>query len=417
MPPIPPTSRRPIPPTSRRRSERTGLFVAGVLLLALNLRPAVTAVPPILDEIGAQLGYSSVALAVVATTPVVCFGVFSPLATRFGRRFGDERVLCVAIAAVTVGLAGRALFPSVAFFPGTVVAGGGIACMNVLLSSLVKRRAPQRVGQLLGAYLALLYVGSMISSAVSVPLYQAGRHQISWALGVWALPALAALVLWSPQLGHQATHEPVASGEAPRLLRRALAWQVTAFMGLQSLTYYALVSYLPDIFRGRGLSPTGAGLVNTVVNVGGLLTALSAPTLVQRFGIGRWLLVASTILAVAGTAGALVVPLRGALPLMFGLGLGQGVTLSLGLYFIIARAGDPAVAGALSGMAQGIGYVIAAAGPLAIGLLHSATGSWGGPVVVLSLLTVVGLVFGLLAARDRTITSEGVVATAPVAGT
>lgn len=416
-----------------RRRDSTAVFVLGVLALALNLRPAVTAVPPILSQIGSQLGYSPVAVTLLTTAPVLCFGVFSPLATRMGRRLGDERALGIAIAVVAAGLGGRALFPSGGFFAGTVAAAAGIACMNVLLSSLVKRRMPNHVGALLGGYLALLYIGAIVSSATSVPLYRAGGKDISLAVGVWALPAVAAVVCWLPQLGHRnrGTPSPGTPGSGgwtvPRpggvrssptgptsptspnslpavpLARRLLAWQVTGFMGLQSLTYYALVSFLPELFRSRGMSASGAGLVNTVLSVGGLLTALVAPVVVQRFDIARPLLVSSCTLGLLGTVGALVVPLGAALPLMFCLGMSQGVSFALALYFIMARAQTPAVAGALSGMAQGVGYIVASFGPLSMGLLHDATGSWNQPIATLAAATLLTLGFGLLSARHRSI--------------
>lgn len=210
-----------------------------------------------------------------------------------------------------------------------------------------------------------------------------------------------------PQLGRRTVDDPSGAAEVVRLIRCPLAWQVTAFMGLQSLTYYATLSFLPDLFRGRGLDATTAGLVNTLLSVGGLVTAALAPLIVQRYGRGRPLLIGSALVSIFGTLGSLIVPLGGALPLMFLLGLGQGVSISLALYFIMARSGSPAIAGALSGMAQGVGYVIAALGPLAIGLLHTATGSWTGPFAVVAVLTGLTLVFGLFAARDRTITAPG----------
>ncbi|MDQ2724313.1 MAG: MFS transporter, partial [Actinomycetota bacterium] len=298
------------------------------------------------------------------------------------------------------------------FFPGTIVAAGGIAFMNVLLSSLVKRRAPQRAGQLLGAYLAMLYIGSMVSSGVSVPLFDAAGADVGLPLVAWAVPAFVALVLWVPQLGRHTVPDPAVADAVVSLVRCPLAWQVTAFMGLQSLTYYATLSFLPDLFRSRGLDATTAGLVNTSLSIGGLVTAVVAPIVVQRSGRGRRgppLLIGSAVVSILGTLGALVVPLGGALALMLLLGVGQGVSISLALYFIMARAGSPSIAGTLSGMAQGIGYVIAALGPLAIGLLHTATGSWVGPFAVVAVLTGLTLVFGLLAARDRTITASGAV--------
>lgn len=396
--------------TDRPGAVATGMggavFVAGVLALALNLRPAVTAVPSVLDDIGRQYGYSPVVLTMVATVPVACFGIFSPVAARSGRRFGDERSLGGAIAAVAFGLALRSLEPRWGFFPGTILAAGGIAFMNVLLSSLVKRRAPQRAGQLLGAYLAMLYIGSMVSSGVSVPLFDTAGHDVGLPLAAWAVPAFVALLVWVPQVGRHTVPDLARAADVVPLTRCPLAWQVTAFMGLQSLTYYATLSFLPGLFRGRGLDATTSGLVNTSLSVGGLLSAVVAPVVVQRYGRAGALLVGSAVVSIVGTLGSLIIPLGGALPLTLVLGLGQGVSISLALYFIMARAGSPGIAGALSGMAQGVGYVIAALGPLAIGLLHTATGSWVGPFAVVAAITAVTLVFGLLAARDRTITAS-----------
>lgn len=383
------------------------MFVAGVLLLALNLRPAVTDVPSILDEIGSQLHYSSVLLAVVTTIPVVCFAIFSPVAGWLGRRVGDERSLGVAVLAVAGGQALRALSPPMGFLAGTAIAAAGIAFMNVLLSSLVKRRAPGRAAQLLGAYLSMLYLGAMLGSAISVPLYQAGGRSISLPLAVWVAPAVMAALLWIPQLGRHTVPAPAGRTAGVPLRRSALAWWVTGFMGLQSLTFYGTLSILPDLYRSRGMDASTAGLVNTMLSVGGVITAVAAPVVVARFRVGRAVLLGSAVGSVATTVAPLVVPLGAALPCAFVLGLTQGVTISLALYFIMARAETPAVAGALSGMAQGVGYLIAVAGPLGAGLLRSVTGSWWASIAMLTVFTVVTFYCGVVAAQDRMITEDG----------
>ena len=387
---------------------RSGLvFVVGVLLLALNLRPAVTSVPSILDEIGRQLGYSSVVLTVVTSIPVLCFAVFSPVAGWLGRSWGDERGLGLAICAVATGQILRAAVPGAGFMAGTVIATAGIAVMNVLLSSLVKRRAPERAAHLLGAYLAMLYLGAMAGSALSVPLYHAGGRTIGLPLGIWAGPAVAAVILWLPQLSRHTVPDPTDRRTAVALSRSRLAWCITGFMGLQSLTFYATLSILPDLYRSRGMSPANAGLVNTMLSVGGVITAVAAPVLAARFELDRPVLIFSAVAGVAATIAPLFVPLAAALPLAFVLGLGQGVGIALALYFIMERAATPAVAGALSSMAQGTGYLIAVGGPLVAGLLHSATGAWDASIGFLSFLTALTLWFGLLSARNLVIDEEG----------
>jgi CP family cyanate transporter-like MFS transporter len=398
------SGRTPGPPT--KRSGPGLLLVAGVLLLALNLRPSVTSVPSILHEIGRQLGYSSVVLTVVTTIPVLCFAAVSPFAGRWGRRWGDERALALAIAAVALGELLRAVVPGLGFFPGTVLASGGIAVLNVLLSSLVKRRAPEHAAPLLGAYLALLYLGAMIGSGISVPLYDL-HHSVTLPLGVWVIPAALAALVWIPQVKSRTRPAASERAEALRLRRSPLAWSITAFMGLQSLTYYGTLSILPELYRSRGLSPSTAGLVNTMLSVGGLITAVLAPVLVARFDVARPLLIGAAGASLVATAGPLVFPLGAALPLAFVLGLGQGVALALALYFIMARAATPAVAGALSSMAQGGGYLIAAVGPLAAGLLHTWTGSWTSSIVLLGALTLILLWAGLRSSRDLIIDEGG----------
>ena len=383
------------------------MFIAGVLLLAFNLRPAVTDVPSVLDEIGSRLGYSSVVLTVITTVPVVCFALFSPVAGRLARRIGDERGLGWAAVAILAGQVLRALGPGPAFIPGTVISTAGIALTNVLLSSLVKRRAPDRAAHLLGAYLAMLYLGAMLGSALSVPLYRADHRSLVLPLGVWAAPAALALLVWLPQLSRHTVPDRAGRPAGITLRRSRLAWQVTAFMGLQSLTFYGTLSILPDLYRSRGMDASTAGLVNTMLSIGGLITAVSAPVLVARFDLSRAVLVGSALASVAATVSPLFIPLGAALPAAFLLGLGQGVSIALALYYIMARADSPEVAGALSAMAQGVGYLIAVFGPLGAGLLHSSTGSWSASITFLTALTALTLWFGLLSARPQVILADG----------
>lgn len=379
-----------------RPADGRRLLVLGVVLVGLNLRLAVTDVPPLLHELGHQLGMSSALQTVLTTIPVACFGLASPVAARMGRRLGDERAVFVGILATGAGQVLRVVAPG-AFLLGTALAGVGITVLNVLLSSLIKRRAPELAATLLAAYLAALYAGAFVGSVVAVPLYRAAGGSLGVALGVEVVPALLAAAVWVAQLRHPPVHEP-GTPLVP-LARSAVAWAVTAFMGLQSLTFYASVSFLPDLYRSRGLDATTAGVVDGVLSVGGAVTAIAAPVWVRRRGGARPLLVATVVVGTAATAATLVLPAGAAIAVGLVLGLSQGVTIALALWFIIARAADAAVAGALSGMAQGVGYLVATAGPLSFGLLHAATGGWALPVGLLSVLTALTGVPALVAAR------------------
>jgi CP family cyanate transporter-like MFS transporter len=203
---------------------------------------------------------------------------------------------------------------------------------------------------------------------------------------------------------------PAASAAASRpdgdrrpLWRYALAWQVTLFMGVQSLLYFASASWLPTIFRDRGVSAGAAGALLGVMGIGNLALALAAPVLAQRMRAQYALVIPIAIGIAAGTAGAVWAPLDTAVAWMLILGAAQNAALGLAIYFAMARAPDPATAASLSAMAQGVGYLLASAGPLEVGLLHSVTGSWNAPVTVLLALTAILLLVGLLAARPQTL--------------
>jgi MFS transporter, CP family, cyanate transporter len=394
------------------RLERA-LFVIAVLALGYNLRGSISTLPPIFPELQARLGLSSAAISLLAATPVICFGVVSGFAATLARRFGDERILLAAIIALTAGLIARALAPSVLLFPGTIAASGAIAVMNVLLSSLIKRRWPARAGMLIGLYITALSVGAIAGSVASVPLWEHTGGSIAVTLGWIAAPAALAIILWLPQLSSGGTTPrtprcQALAGETARgpgcpvpVYRYALAWHVTIFMGMQSLLYYAALSWLPSILRDRGESAAGAGDLVAVMGVGNLAVSLIVPVAAQRMRGQRGLILATAGAMAAGLAGLVYAPLGGAVAWALILGAGQNAALALAIFFTAARAPHAAVAASLSALAQGVGYLLASAGPLEVGLLHSVTGSWTVPLLVLFALTVVLLIFGLLAARPR----------------
>ena len=435
------------------------LLVGGMLALAVNLRASITGLPPVFPELAAALHLSSGAIAALAAVPVLCFGLFSGLAAPLSRRLGEERILLAALLLLSAGLLLRGSDPSVLLFPGTVLAGGAIALMNVLLPSLVKRRRPDRAGLLIGAYLLTMSSGAVVGALIAVPVYQAAagstKAVAGWpvqvTLGLWAVPALAAAVAWLPQIryrtvpgatGPESTGPGPAGPEdegaggarrapagavadladlaapdlpAPRTAgrhragrrtpvnRHLLAWQVAAFMGLQSLTYYAALSWLPTLFRDRGVSPEHAGDLLALMNFGNAVTAMLMPVLAHRARDQRVLVVAAALASAVGLTGALLAPVGTAFVWTLLLGLGQGASLGLAIFFTVARAPDPAGSASLSAFAQSVGYLIATGGPLAVGFLHTATGGWDVPVIALLGTTVVQLSAGVLAGRARTL--------------
>ena len=376
--------------------------MAGIVVLAFNLRGSITSLPPLFPELSSSLHLSPAAIAALAATPVLCFGVFSGVAAPLSRRYGEERVLLVALALLGIGLLSRASSPAWLLFPGTVLAAAAIALMNVLLPSLIKRRQPARAGLLIGIYLLSLAAGAILGSLLAVPMFQASGGSVPLALGVWALPVAVAALAWLPQWRFRTVPAGARPQEQRRLLkvsRYLLAWQVMGFMGLQSLIYYATLSWLPTLFRDRGADPVHAGTMLALMNIGNAVTLMLIPVLAHRTRDQRWLVDLTVVFSAVGLTGTWFAPMGGAAIWVVLLGFGQGAALGLAVYFTVARAPDPVSSASLSAFAQGAGYLVATTGPLVVGFLHTATGSWTVPVVVLLAVLAAELAVGWGAGR------------------
>jgi MFS transporter, CP family, cyanate transporter len=390
------------------------VLVVGITVLALNLRASITSLPPIFPELSFRLGLSATAITVLATIPVLCFGLFSAVAAPLSRRFGEERVLLASLALVAAGLVLRGALPGSLLYPGTVLASGAIALMNVLLPSMIKRRQPERAGLLIGVYLLSLAIGAVFGSLLAVPAFRDTAHAgwlggpVRFSLWLWAVPAAVAFAVWLPQWRYRPQARPgpgpaaaPQAGGRVAVARHALAWQVTAFMGLQSLSYYATLSWLPTLLRDRGASAAHAGDLLALMNLGNAVTCLVIPVLAHRMAAQRLIVVPTVLATAAGIAGTLYGPLGSVWTWILLLGLSQGASLGLGIFFTMARAPDPVSAASLSGLAQGWGYLLATAGPLAVGLLHASTGGWAVPVAMLLALCGAQLAAGWLAGRAQ----------------
>ncbi len=401
---------RPAPAKARTggRAWAPALFMTGILALAFNLRGAITSLPPVFPELASALHLSSLKIALLAAAPVLCFAVFSIPAAPLARRFGEERVLLASLLLLAVGLLARGAWPGLLLFPGTAAAGAAIALMNVLLPSLVKRRRPDQAGLLIGLYLLALAGGAILGSLIAVPVFQSSGGSARLTLGLWALPALAGALAWLPQWRFRTTPDGPGgsrSGGRPlvKVSRHALAWQVMGFMGLQSLIYYAALSWLPILLRDRGAGAVHAGSLLALMNLGNAVTALLAPMFAHRFRDQRWLIAATVAVSAVGLAGVWFAPLAGAPAWTLLFGLGQGAALGLAIYFTAARAPDPVTSASLSAFTQGAGYLLAAAGPLAVGFLHAVTGTWTTAVLAMLAVIVFEGVVGWQAGRARTL--------------
>jgi CP family cyanate transporter-like MFS transporter len=386
---------------------RSAAIAGGVVLIAINLRPAAAAIGPVLNRIQSDTGLSSGWAGALTTLPVLCFGLLAPLAPVLARRLGVRTALAGAMFVLLAGMLLR-LIPGVALlFLGTALAGAAIATGNVLLPVLVRRDFSHRTGTAMSLYTVSLIGFAALSAGVTVPLADALGGGWRPGLAVWAIPAAIAALAWLPALVRRDSPaapaaDPAGLNHSARaLLRRPLAWAVTLFFALQSGGFYAVLAWLPSIFRSHGASEGHAGLLLSLTMLVGLVTALIVPGLAGRSRDQRPLVVASCVLTVAGLLGILLAPMSAPYLWVVVLGLGQNAAFPLALMLIVTRAGNVATTEGLSTMAQSIGYVLSSLAPLAVGALHGISHSWTPALILLLALVAPQLVIGLAAARDR----------------
>jgi CP family cyanate transporter-like MFS transporter len=392
-------------PPPATRVLRPALLLAGVFLLAANMRAALTVVSPLMSEIRADLDIGSAGASALISLPLLCFAAVSPLAPKLARRLGTEATLTSALVVLMVGIVLRSLpIPSL-LWVGTVLIGSAIACINVLLPSLLKRDFPERVGALTGAYNGVQSAFAALAAGFAVPI--AGLPGSGWrlALGCTAAVALIGLAVMLPQLRVNAP-QPAAPGTAthdgtrPSLLRSAIAWQVALFMGLQSCVFYSMVTWWPTIEHSFGISTSAAGVHAAVFQATGIVGSLATGALLKR--VPRPATVTPVAFSVVGIFGMVLAP-SAALAWTIVIGLGAGGCIVAALALFSARTRDHLRAAELSGMGQSVGYLLAAALPPTLGALHDATGGWQIPLLALGATVLLALIFAVLGSRDRVV--------------
>jgi CP family cyanate transporter-like MFS transporter len=371
--------------------------VIGVLLVAVNLRAALMGVGPLLKELHADTGLTIGVLGLLVTMPLLAFALVSPLAPRLARRLGLERTLAGALALLAAGIVLRSLPGSVPLFAGSALLGAAIAVGNVLLPALVRRDFPSRIGVMTSVFVTTMAGTASVGVGLAVPMAQAFGWRV--AMGVWAVPALLGALWWAARRTDGAARAvaPAPDGPSRTVWRAPLAWQVTAFMGLQSLAFYIMVAWLPTLLRDAGLDAVTAGQRAFVYQVAGMAGSMAAPLLAGRAIDQRPHAVACALLMLVGTAGLLATPQW--LPWLVLHGLGSGGSLAVAMALFGLRSRDPLQAAALSGMAQSVGYGVTALGPVVTGLLHDTSGDWQSALWLMCGLAVMQALAGLLAGR------------------
>lgn len=376
------------------------MLLLGILLIAASLRAPFTVLPALLGPIAHDFNLTSVGAGALTTLPLIAFALISPFGGRIAAGVGLERALTIALVAVVMGIGLRSGGSAWSLFFGTAVIGVGIAIANVLLPSLVKRDFPLHVASLTGAYVLAMNVSAGFGSASVIPMSEA----LSWrgALACFVVLPLVALVVWFRQSGSRSLAAADASGLAPggAIWASPLAWQVTLFLGLNSTINYVILGWLPAILIDSGVSPAQAGSTHGIFLLSSAIPALCMGALLKRLRDQRGVAVCVSLLSVFSLLGLLLMPHYALLwAVLFGIGNGAGFVL--GLSFIALRASNARQAAALSGMAQSVGYSIAAVGPVVTGALHDVWSSWWPPLLLCAALGIVQSFIAVRAGRDR----------------
>ncbi|MEV4813196.1 CynX/NimT family MFS transporter [Micromonospora avicenniae] len=387
------------------------LLAVGLVLLAINLRPGVVAVSPLLDTMRAETGMSTALAGLLTTLPLLCFGLLAPIAPRLERRFGVNPVLLIMMLLLAAGTVLRLLHPTSMLLLGTLVVGAAIAVANVLLPGVIKQEFRSRVALMSGVYTMSLFLGAALAAGVTLPVRNA--LHLGWrpALAMWGVLAVLAVLVWLPQLRHRTAPDGAGvsrsrGGDVSDQLVRGLwthpvAWFVAFYFAAQSLVFYSAAAWLPTVLTGTGMSSGTAGWMLSFSSLAAIVGALFTPMLANRWLHPGVLVLLSALLTMIAFAGLLVAPGADTYLWMALMGVGQGAGLSLSVMFIVLRAPDARHAAQLSSMAQCSGYILAAVGPFALGALHDATSSWAVPLAVLVALGVPTIACGLGSARNR----------------
>lgn len=389
--------------SSPPRGNHGALLIAGILMIATTLRVTFTGAAPLLEAIRTDYGLTTAQTGLLTTLPLLAFALVSPLAAGIARRIGMERSLFAAMLLICAGVAVRSLPDAALLFLGTAIIGCGIALGNVLLPGLIKRDFSQHVARLTGAYSLTMGAAAALGSALVVPLALSGFGWRGALLLLMVFPLLA-LLIWLPQW-RNAAHANVTTSRtlhARGIWRSPLAWQVTLFLGINSLIYYVIIGWLPAILISHGYSEAQAGSLHGLLQLATASPGLLIPLVLHRFHDQRLIAALVSLMCAVGAAGLWFMPDQAVLwTLLFG--FGSGATMILGLTFIGLRASSAHQAAALSGMAQSVGYLLAACGPPLMGRIHDAQGNWQIPLLTVAALAIVMAIFGLYAGRNKEI--------------
>jgi CP family cyanate transporter-like MFS transporter len=375
------------------------------MAVAASLRPALTSLPPQIQSIRSDLGLSLAAISLLTAIPLLCFGAAAPLGiSPAARTRSPEVVIFFFLAMLTLASGIRVLSGWPLLYFGTIVTGIAIAALNVVVPVVIKRDFPKKITTIMPIYTSVLSIAATISAALSVPISNVTTHNWRGGIGFFALPGFIALALWAPLVYHR-RHDTLPKFTEHRHISRSLrrdpiAWAVTIYFGIQSANFYSTVAWLPKTFIDAGYSPARAGVMLAITTAITVPASLLLPIFLGRGLDQRGMVVVTTVVTLAGFSGMSIAPTSAPLLWVLLIGIGQA-SFPSSLVMMTLRARSLEETAPLSSMTQGIGYLIAAIGPVVIGLVNQHSGGWSLPYALLALAAVIQLFFGLKAGRPR----------------
>ncbi|MFD3512445.1 CynX/NimT family MFS transporter [Streptomyces sp. NPDC058657] len=420
----------PAPPEPSREGSvwLVRLMVVGLVLAALNLRPAITSLGPLLEEVRLGLGMSGAVAGLLTSVPSVCFAVFGIMAPRLARRFGPASIVFAGMTAIAIGLLLRPFAGGTAgFIAASALSLVGIAVSNILLPAIVKQWFPDRVSTMTGLYSMALAIGTSLAALSTVPMTRALGGSWQTGLAVWGILAALALCVWLPlavrhgrdrrSAGARAGQETPdvealesaartpSAAPALSMVRSRTAWALALFFGLQATAAYITMGWMPQIFRDAGISAGTSGMLLALTMAMGIPLAFVIPRVATRLPNQGPVVLVLGLCGLSGYAGLYLAPAGGAWAWALLLGI-SNCAFPLALTMIGLRTKSHQGVVKLSAFAQSVGYLISIPGPLLIGVLHDATGGWGLPIALMAALMVPQMVVGVLAGRNRTVETE-----------
>jgi len=387
------------------------LLIFGVILIAFNLRPSITAIGPLIGLISSELQLPGWSLGLLTSLPLIGFAVMSPIAPKLSRKYSNEVVVIGGMVTLAIGMVLRSI-PMIFFlFAGTVLIGIGIAVANVLLPGIIKERFPDRVPFMTGVYSTAMGLMAALASGVSIPLATVLNGSWELSLAIWIIPAVLGIGVWTYFVRRRTSANEIEvhyiAADQVRMWRSRLAWDVSIFLGLQALFYYVIIAWLPSILIDHGVSNEFAGWMLSYAQFIGLPFGFILPVIAGKLKSQSYLTSGISLLAIAGTVGLLFSQSAWSMIISVTLlGIASGGLFPLALAFLGMRAGSPQQAAELSGMAQSLGYFLAALGPIAAGFLRDLGGGWNLPIIILLVLLVLMTIAGYGAGRGRTVFDE-----------